>query len=162
MTKGPPAPPLPLITCAFRPSSRVPLLPSPPSPRTLPISFPTIPRRGFPVCPPASQAHPSFYFDRHGARQADGAALDWRWESPFLAHAAARRARAAHIKAAAPRRRFRPGTIALRDIWKFQWSGELLISKLPFQFLVREIALEDRGGKKFTIESGALKRHQAG
>ena len=36
--------------------------------------------------------------------------------------------------------RFRPGTVALREIRKFQRSTELLIRKLPFQRFVREIA----------------------
>ena len=37
-------------------------------------------------------------------------------------------------------RRYRPGTVALREIRKYQKSTELLIRKLPFQRLVREIA----------------------
>ena len=36
--------------------------------------------------------------------------------------------------------RYRPGTVALRDIRRYQKSTELLIRKLPFQRLVREIA----------------------
>ena len=36
--------------------------------------------------------------------------------------------------------RYRPGTVALREIRKYQKSTELLIKKLPFQRLVREIA----------------------
>ncbi|XP_044384394.1 histone H3.3-like [Triticum aestivum] len=36
--------------------------------------------------------------------------------------------------------RYRPGTVALREIHKYQKSMELLIRKLPFQRLVREIA----------------------
>jgi len=36
--------------------------------------------------------------------------------------------------------RFRPGTVALRDIRRYQKSTELLIRKLPFQRLVKEIA----------------------
>ena len=36
--------------------------------------------------------------------------------------------------------RYRPGTVALRDIRKYQKSTELLIRKMPFQRLVREIA----------------------
>ncbi|GKV52865.1 hypothetical protein SLEP1_g59421 [Rubroshorea leprosula] len=36
--------------------------------------------------------------------------------------------------------RFRPRTVALREIRKYQKSTELLIRKLPFQSLVREIA----------------------
>ena len=37
-------------------------------------------------------------------------------------------------------KRYRPGTVALRDIRRYQKSTELLIHKLPFQRLVREIA----------------------
>ena len=36
--------------------------------------------------------------------------------------------------------RFRPGTVALREIRKYQKSSELLIRKLPFQRLVREVS----------------------
>ena len=36
--------------------------------------------------------------------------------------------------------RYRPGTVALRDIRRYQKSTDLLIRKLPFQRLVREIA----------------------
>ena len=35
--------------------------------------------------------------------------------------------------------RFRPGTVALREIVKYQKSTELLIRKIPFQRLVREV-----------------------
>ena len=36
-------------------------------------------------------------------------------------------------------RRYRPGTVALREIRRYQKSSELLIRKIPFQRLVREI-----------------------
>jgi len=36
--------------------------------------------------------------------------------------------------------RFRPGTVALREIRRYQKTTELLIRKLPFQRVVREIA----------------------
>ena len=36
--------------------------------------------------------------------------------------------------------RYRPDTVALREIRKYQESTELLIRRLPFQRLVREIA----------------------
>ena len=39
-------------------------------------------------------------------------------------------------------RRFRPGTIALREIRKYQKSTELLIRKIPFQRLVREVCVD--------------------
>lgn len=41
--------------------------------------------------------------------------------------------------------RFRPGTVALREIRKYQKSHDLLIRKLPFQRLVREIAADCKG-----------------
>jgi histone H3 len=36
--------------------------------------------------------------------------------------------------------RFRPGTVALREIRKYQKNTDLLIKRLPFQRLVREIS----------------------
>ena len=39
-------------------------------------------------------------------------------------------------------RRFRPGTVALRQIHKYQKSTELLIRKLPFQRLVKEVVCQ--------------------
>ena len=45
--------------------------------------------------------------------------------------------------------RFRPGTVALREIRKYQKSTELLIRKLPFQRLVREICQEFKSDLRF-------------
>jgi histone H3 len=45
--------------------------------------------------------------------------------------------------------RFRPGTVALREIRRYQKSTELLIRKLPFQRLVREIAQESKVDLRF-------------
>ena len=60
---------------------------------------------------------------------------------PSLAKAAARRVpKAKGAGRAAVKRRYRPGTVALRDIRKFQRSGELLISNFPCQRFVRETA----------------------
>ncbi|KAI9034832.1 histone H3 family protein [Aspergillus affinis] len=39
-------------------------------------------------------------------------------------------------------RRYRPGTVALKEIRKYQRSFDLLIQKLPFARLVREVAQE--------------------
>ena len=41
-----------------------------------------------------------------------------------------------------PKRRYRPGTVALREIRRYQKSTELLIRKAPFARLVREIVQE--------------------
>ncbi|RXK36830.1 histone [Tremella mesenterica] len=40
------------------------------------------------------------------------------------------------------RHRFRPGTVALREIRKYQKSTDLLIAKLPFSRVVREVTLD--------------------
>ena len=45
--------------------------------------------------------------------------------------------------------RYRPGTVALRDIRKYQKSTDLLLRKLPFQRLVREIAQEFKHDLRF-------------
>jgi len=45
--------------------------------------------------------------------------------------------------------RYRPGTVALREIRKFQKSTELLIRKLPFQRLVREISNDFKAELRF-------------
>merc|ERR1712127_53392 len=45
--------------------------------------------------------------------------------------------------------RFRPGTVAFREIRRFQKSTELLIRKLPFQRLVREIASDFKTDLRF-------------
>jgi histone H3 len=51
-------------------------------------------------------------------------------------------------------RRYKPGTVALREIRRYQKSTELLIRKIPFQRLVREIALDVR--TDFRFQSAAL------
>ena len=56
--------------------------------------------------------------------------------------------------------RFRPGTVALREIRKYQKSTELLIRKLPFQRLVREIAHEYKSDLRFQ-SSAILALHEA-
>ena len=50
--------------------------------------------------------------------------------------------------------RFKPGTVALREIKKYQKSTELLIRKLPFQRLVREIAQNYKTDVRF--KAGAI------
>ena len=51
-------------------------------------------------------------------------------------------------------RRFRPGTVALKEIRKYQRSTDLLIRKLPFQRLVKEIAQQFKTDMRF--QSAAL------
>ncbi|OIV98443.1 hypothetical protein TanjilG_16770 [Lupinus angustifolius] len=47
--------------------------------------------------------------------------------------------------------RYRPGTVALCEIRKYQKSNELLIRKLPFQRLVREIAQDFKTDLRFRV-----------
>ncbi|CAA7031716.1 unnamed protein product [Microthlaspi erraticum] len=49
------------------------------------------------------------------------------------------------------KRRFRPGTVALREIRKFQRSTDLLIGKLRFQKLVRELAQKQNYGRQHQL-----------
>ena len=53
--------------------------------------------------------------------------------------------------------RYKPGTVALREIRRYQKSTELLIRKLPFQRLVREIAQDFKTDLRFQSSAiGAL------
>ena len=49
--------------------------------------------------------------------------------------------------------RFRPGTVALREIRRYQKSIELLIRKLPFNRLVREIAQDIKTDLRFQAQA---------
>jgi histone H3 len=58
--------------------------------------------------------------------------------------------------------RYRPGTVALREIRKYQKSTDLVVQKMPFQRLVREIfhdftrAQEGINGADVRIQSPAI------
>merc|ERR1719191_2396758 len=49
--------------------------------------------------------------------------------------------------------RYRPGVVALREIRKYQKSTELLIRKLPFQRLVREVAQDFKTDLRFQSQA---------
>ena len=52
--------------------------------------------------------------------------------------------------------RYRPGTVALQEIRKYQKSTELLIRKLPFQRLVREIAQEFTNNRELRFQGTSI------
>ena len=60
--------------------------------------------------------------------------------------------------------RFKPGTVALREIRKYQKSTDLLIRKLPFQRVVREIASDEStpDGDGFRFQAAAIMALQEG
>ena len=45
--------------------------------------------------------------------------------------------------------RYRPGTVALREIRRYQKSSDLLVRKLPFQRFVREVAQDFKTDCRF-------------
>ena len=51
-------------------------------------------------------------------------------------------------------RRWRPGTVALREIHKYQTNTQLLMRKAPFQRLVRELACDIKSDSR--MQSTAL------
>ena len=57
--------------------------------------------------------------------------------------------------------RYRPGTVALREIRRYQKSSDLLVRKLPFQRLVREISNDFKTDLRFQA-SGMLALQEAG
>src|ERR1700684_660208 len=74
-------------------------------------------------------------------------------------HVASKAARKAAVQSGGIKKphRFRPGTVALREIRRYQKSTELLIRKLPFQRLVREIAQDFKTDLRFQSSAiGAL------
>lgn len=66
-----------------------------------------------------------------------------------LATKAARKAHPTAAGGVKKPHRYRPGTVALREIRKYQKSTELLIRKMPFQRLVREIATNYKTDLRF-------------
>jgi histone H3 len=78
--------------------------------------------------------------------------------APPCLHLATKAARAATQKTIAMRKhcRWRPGTVALREIRKFQKTTDLLIRKAPFQHLVLEIAHDMSRKSDLQMQSTAL------
>ena len=57
--------------------------------------------------------------------------------------------------------RFRPGTVALHEISHYQKSSELLITRLPFQRLVQEIAQDFKTNLQFAVQTMAALQETA-
>ncbi|XP_014448824.1 uncharacterized protein LOC102471222 [Tupaia chinensis] len=90
------------------------------------------------------------YFDTVMARTKQTARKSTGGKAPRkqLATKAARKSAPATGGVKKPHR-YRPGTVALREIRRYQKSTELLIRKLPFQRLVREIAQDFKTDLRF-------------
>ena len=93
------------------------------------------PRKGSTAYPPIDRKLPVLYISRPKERTMLGhLVLDWTPAQKRKIHEARMQGR--QVKP----HRYRPGTAALKDIRHFQKNMALLIHKLPFQRLVREIA----------------------
>lgn len=63
-------------------------------------------------------------------------------------------------QAAGKKRRYRSGTVALRQIRRYQKTGDLLLQKLPFQRLVREIVQNELQEEKVRFQAAAIQALQ--
>ena len=102
------------------------------------------PRKKGIVYPPIDRKLPPLYISRPKERTELGhRVLDWTEEQKRKIHEARMQGRL--IKP----HRYRAGTAALKDIRHFQGSTALLIRKLPFQRVVREIAQDFKTDLRF-------------
>ena len=94
--------------------------------------------------PPIDRKLPILYISRPKERTLLGhRVLDWTDEQKRRIHEARMQGR--QVKP----HRYRAGTVALQDIHHFQKTSALLIPKLPFQRLVREIAQDFKTDLRF-------------
>ena len=102
------------------------------------------PRKAGTVYPPIDRKLPVLYISRPKERTILGhRVLDWTEEQKRKIHEARMQGRLVKPH------RYRAGTMALKDIRHFQGSTALLIRKLPFQRLVREIAQDYKTDLRF-------------
>ena len=102
------------------------------------------PRKKSTVYPPIDRKLPVLYISRPKERTLLGhRVLDWTQEQKRKIHEARMQGR--QVKP----HRYRAGTVALQDIRHFQKTSALLIRKLPFQRLVREIAQDFKTDLRF-------------
>ena len=102
------------------------------------------PRKKGTVYPPVDRKLPALYISRPKERTELGhCVLDWTAEQKRKIHEARMQGRLVKPH------RYRAGTVALKDIRHFQGSTALLIRKLPFQRLVREIAQDYKTDLRF-------------
>ena len=100
-----------------------------------------------------SKSTPKMARTKHTVRKAlDGAAMRMVQASKNIAVKAPRKPPPRQMQ---KRRRFRPGTVALREIQQYQKSTDLLIRRAPFQRIVQEIVRSFRNDLR--IQAAAIK-----
>ena len=104
------------------------------------------PRKKGTVYPPVDRKLPVLYISRPKERTELGhRVLDWTDKQKRKIHEARMQGRLVKPH------RYRAGTVALKDICHYQGSTALLIRKLPFQRLVREIAQDFKTDLRFQL-----------
>ena len=102
------------------------------------------PRKSGTAYPPVNRNLPVLYISCRKERTKLGhCVLDWTPAQKRMIHEARMQGRLVKPH------RYRAGTVALKDIRHFQKSTALLIHKLPFQRLVREIAQDFKTDLRF-------------
>ena len=102
------------------------------------------PRKKGTAFPPINRKLPALYISRPKERTLLGhRVLDWTPEQKRKIHEVRMQGRLVKPH------RYRAGTVALQDIRHFQKTSALLIRKLPFQRLVREIAQDFKTDLRF-------------
>ena len=100
-----------------------------------------------------SKSTPKMARTKHTVRKAlDGAAMRMVQASKNIAVKAPHKPPPCQMQ---KRRRFRPGTVALREIRQYQKSTDLLIRRAPFQRVVCEIVRSFRNDLR--IQAAAIK-----
>ncbi|KAK4114061.1 histone-fold-containing protein [Canariomyces notabilis] len=111
------------------------------------------------IARPSGGAKPS---PASAARGGRGVAAPAQAQGQAQVQVAVRRPRTSDVQPGDPipqgkKRRYRPGTLALKEIRRYQANTDLLMSKLPFARLVREIALDCRPtGEELRWQSQAI------
>ena len=95
------------------------------------------------------------------ARTKQTARKSWAGKVPRkqLRAVAARKSQFSPTKPKKPHR-YRPGTVALREIRRYQKHGKVLLPKAPFQRLVREIAQRLMPNRAYRFQRSALEALQ--
>ncbi|KAI9612788.1 hypothetical protein KEM48_004022 [Puccinia striiformis f. sp. tritici PST-130] len=118
--------------------------------RALPLPLLSLPsHQQSSLTPTNPQATLPSSYQKHGSYKANCPQVNRRQSPPKTTRRQAARKSAPATGGVKKPHRYRPGTVALREIRRYQKSTELLIRKLPFQRLVREIAQDFKTDLRF-------------
>lgn len=93
---------------------------------------------------------------KQSARKTPGVTTGGKAPRKQLVTKSSRKTTAPVAGAAKKQHRYKPGTVALREIRRYQKSTERLIRKLPFQRLCRTIVRDQSGSAEIRFQGPAL------